>query len=220
MRFQLTRPARGEPQHFIILLCAFKISTHSPRTGRTRSMTSSCSRICPFQLTRPARGEPLGEDHHLLLDGISTHSPRTGRTEILCDKVGALIEFQLTRLARGEPFVGTDEEKTVEISTHSPRTGRTTSPRGYSAVPVHFNSLAPRLNETEKALNDFNSLAPRGANLGCAASFSLTFIFQLTRLARGEPMWLIFGENAFNISTHSPRAGRTSYVHQSPYIAY
>ena len=62
------------------------------------------------------------------------------------------------------------------ISTHSPRAGRTFE-RG-----INSSSLA-----------DFNSLAPRGANPCAARRFCTDLSFQLTRPARGEPLYLAIG---------------------------
>ena len=79
------------------------------------------------------------------------------------------------------------------ISTHSPRAGRT----GYD-----YNDVLKRGN--------FNSLAPCGAN---PYQYEITRAgkgFQLTRPVRGEPQLSQSSVCVEFISTHSPRAGRTS----------
>ena len=86
------------------------------------------------------------------------------RTEV--DHIG----FQLTRPVWGEP----DSSRVVAvggvISTHSPRVGRTSLryvPRRRGSISTH----SPRVGRTlvtasaEVAAEDFNSLAPCGANL-------------------------------------------------------
>ena len=123
---------------------------------------------------------------------ISTHSPRVGRTN-------ACAAFVLAAL----------------ISTHSPRVGRTLIACG--VVVRHL---------------DFNSLAPCGANLSFFAFSVELSIFQLTRPVWGEPYANGRGTKSatnfnslapcganhynaerqaqfFDISTHSPRVGRT-----------
>ena len=57
--FQLTRPAGGEPRPVVLSWILDRVSTHSPRGGRTRTRPPDMSYLNPFQLTRPAGGEPL-----------------------------------------------------------------------------------------------------------------------------------------------------------------
>ena len=56
-QFQLTRPVWGEPQHKLKVIIPLRISTHSPRVGRTLCLDYGSCESC-----------------------ISTHSPRVGRT--------------------------------------------------------------------------------------------------------------------------------------------
>ena len=81
------------------------------------------------------------------------------------------------------------------MSTHSPRVGRTVILNIYSVFDNNFNSLAPRGANLEIRLLVssslyFNSLAPRGAN-------------QRVKFALDPPG---------TISTHSPRVGRTMHA--------
>ena len=169
-----------------------RISTHSPRVGRT----------------------PLS---HLGVygDGISTHSPRVGRTIILIPErhkaghfnslapCGANPQqrdsdpdcqtFQLTRPVWGEPFGDLVYNMPLYISTHSPRVGRT-----YWDV-----------QQLEK-IPDFNSLAPCGANPYSENVAYTGGVFQLTRPVWGEPKQIDDSIKYANISTHSPRVGRTN----------
>ena len=82
------------------------------------------------------------------------------------------------------------------------------------ACDYNFNPLAPHGANRDKkraALenNNFNSLAPRGANLGFVSIGHSVCKFQLTRPAWGEPQIADAQYMAMNISTHSPRVGRT-----------
>ena len=79
------------------------------------------------------------------------------------------------------------------ISTHSPRVGRTFFGRRAVLPKGHFNSLAPC-----------------GANRHPDHAFGDRRRFQLTRPVWGEPRvrgWTVLSTD---ISTHSPRVGRTS----------
>ena len=141
--FQLTRPVRGEPGCIIMRSGITRISTHSPRAGRTKplfalfkelvhfnslapcganqsSMTTSPRRSL-FQLTRPVRGEPDLLNYALQVGRISTHSPRAGRTLSTWRTRARTTTFQLTRPVRGEP----ERRKILFL------------------ISFHFNSLAP-----------------------------------------------------------------------------
>ena len=61
----------------------------------------------------------------------------------------------------------------------------------------------------------FNSLAPCGANRNDAQSSSVDEAFQLTRPVWGEPFVETVNEISRNISTHSPRVGRTNKTCQT-----
>ena len=79
-RFQLTRPVWGEPAGRFRQFNCVRISTHSPRVGRTRIACKICGSQSRFQLTRPVWGEPNKRVSGFLIAQISTHSPRVGRT--------------------------------------------------------------------------------------------------------------------------------------------
>ena len=99
---------------------------------------------------------------------------------------------------RGEPNEIKIYPSTGGISTHSPRAGRTYLAR--AVVHIHDN---------------FNSLAPCGANLNVYDSNIHLKIFQLTRPVRGEPVRKSQETTVKIISTHSPRAGRTLSIFSS-----
>ena len=104
------------------------------------------------------------------------------------------------------------------ISTHSPRARRTSVLCGLYARRC-ISTHSPRARRTRKYghsgewSNNFNSLAPRGANLNLCAVYLKRCKFQLTRPARGEPERLDDRLCCQHISTHSPRAGRTPKPH-------
>ena len=195
MTFQLTRPVWGEPPYGTLLqyrstyfnslapcganpspcsvsISIASISTHSPRVGRTRAR--SVADLCA---------------------DISTHSPRVGRTHsttVAKPKSWIFqltrpvwgepplspcflfhLRFQLTRPVWGEPMPQSAPQPVQQISTHSPRVGRTL-----------------RRRDLDARTQDFNSLAPCGANPSRS----------LKRLTSGK------------ISTHSPRVGRTAIL--------
>ena len=170
------------------------ISTHSPHAGRTA----------------------LSETASVTLS-ISTHSPHAGRTTN-CARAGVVSKhfnslaprganplkrawrdprnsFQLTRPTRGEPRACYARSHSFSISTHSPHAGRTAD-----GVTTYTYT------------DDFNSLAPRGANLGRTTQFLMLHGFQLTRPTRGEPIQSCYQTNLQIISTHSPHAGRTGRI--------
>ena len=62
----------------------------------------------------------------------------------------------------------------------------------------------------DSIFGDFNSLAPCGANLHIHVDNVYFEAFQLTRPVRGEPPTRPLLPGFCVISTHSPRAGRTS----------
>ena len=79
-QFQLTRPVWGEPFGEFSERGKLKISTHSPRVGRTNIRAALRQIPYQFQLTRPVWGEPW-----------------TGKS----NKING--RFQLTRPVWGEP---------------------------------------------------------------------------------------------------------------------
>ena len=107
--FQLTRPVWGEPPTPGRMMRPTRISTHSPRVGRTILLSHIKSLHCRFQLTRPVWGEPT--DHMLVAARykISTHSPRVGRTPSKKGRSAAVHHFNslapcgANRMARRRP---------------------------------------------------------------------------------------------------------------------
>ena len=105
---------------------------------------------------------------------------------------GPIATFQLTRPVWGEPTISRTASRIAFISTHSPRVGRTKIALRSSFIDI-----------------DFNSLAPCGANPTALTLFTLTEQFQLTRPVWGEPLAELTYILRTEISTHSPRVGRT-----------
>ncbi len=105
-----------------------------------------------------------------------------------------------------------------DISTHTPREGRDKSGNGPGIKIENFNSHAPRgarLPEDwlgQAFIDDFNSHAPRGARPVCRFSPCPLPQFQLTRPARGATLFVADHGFADDISTHTPREGRDSFL--------
>ena len=224
MLFQLTRPVRGEPSIIIDELgnstnfnslapCGANrpsststtkggsISTHSPRAGRTGGFRAYGQRQRHFNSLAPCGANlgRLGRRSDTL--SISTHSPRAGRTAVFLYARARERIFQLTRPVRGEPAVLRSMTTIRLISTHSPRAGRTV-----------------RLIVNASQLGHFNSLAPCGANQVAPLRCRDVDKFQLTRPVRGEPGRQTGMHVHIDISTHSPRAGRTQIAYREPYL--
>ena len=160
-------------------------------------------------------GEPAVVPYQAYPIFISTHSPRVGRTQeqreqgCICanfnslapcganrDQIrtdGRVKKFQLTRPVWGEPDGVREDASRYE----------------------HFNSLAPcGANpgipcQPYSFAGNFNSLAPCGANQYGTKDGKCAPKFQLTRPVWGEPDDLTEQAAIANISTHSPRVGRT-----------
>ena len=98
----------------------------------------------------------------------------------------------------GEPYCFLILLYHIYISTHSPRVGRTYA----------VGSLA-------HGVQNFNSLAPCGANQFGALLCSIEDEFQLARPVWGEPQPTRNRSKLRCISTHSPRVGRTPSVYGS-----
>ena len=213
--FQLTRPVWGEPFAMRSTTTFLKISTHSPRVGRT-NLFVRCRRTTKlFQLTRPVWGEPYYWAKQCQYFGISTHSPRVGRTLHAVLFQGRRSKFQLTRPVWGEPRNCVREVEVQTISTHSPRVGRTRRIRR-SYIASSISTHSPRVGRTSrcrtaaKAGRNFNSLAPCGANRRRHSDQYRRRKFQLTRPVWGEPNSQKQQHQTERISTHSPRVGRTT----------
>ena len=134
--FQLTRPVWGEPANIGEQAIINRISTHSPRVGRTRVIRPQFPCGHSFQLTRPVWGEPLGccaekrrADHFNSLAPCGAN-PRTIRI------LNNSKLFQLTRPVWGEPRLTLQQSVVNRISTHSPRVGRTLA-RQYSPMQAN-----------------------------------------------------------------------------------
>ena len=115
----------------------------------------------------------------------------------------------------GEPRPKLASRRGIYISTHSPRVGRTlqkVAQVGFAVISTH----SPRVGRTFLifvllgAPLNFNSLAPCGANLHRYSLPLYNAQFQLTRPVWGEPRSEIRYSTSAEISTHSPRVGRTA----------
>ena len=136
------------------------------------NLCTSCTLadVLPFQLTRPVWGEPC----HCLLLYTKTEFQLTRPVwgePIFSDFGDSIYAFQLTRPVWGEPSCRYRPGNGQPISTHSPRVGRT----GDIECPLQLRQ-------------NFNSLAPCGANLFAPSACSSGQKFQLTRPVWGEPL--------------------------------
>ena len=160
------------------------------------------------------RGEPQRPTSDDGTTYISTHSPRAGRTFAIGFCRALRRYFNSLAPCGANHRATTNRSQIQPISTHSPRAGRTLCNIASRRVRPNFNSLAPcganpALISHSPTQWHFNSLAPCGANLISRARRRHRRRFQLTRPVRGEPLpqtksWIVW-----DISTHSPRAGRT-----------
>ena len=80
--FQLTRPVRGEPLSLCVRSARWRISTHSPRAGRTNALIQPFYNSVYFNSLAPCGANPIID---------------------IC--IFGYIEFQLTRPVRGEPSI-------------------------------------------------------------------------------------------------------------------
>ena len=111
----------GEPGWRLYACEHKRISTHSPRVGRTTAHAPINSTMRAFQLTRPVWGEPV-TDVLIIRFGHNFNSLAPCGANLLVVRYGHLYK---------------------RISTHSPRVGRTLSPCPRRFVICYFNSLAP-----------------------------------------------------------------------------
>ena len=120
VKFQLTRPMRGEP-------CIV-------RRFRGQQL---------FQLTRPMRGEPFWSRPAVRKRRYFNSLAPCGANRIYGNIGNRMMIFQLTRPVRGEPALPLPVITASPISTHSPRAGRTAPLHEHRGGHLHFNSLAP-----------------------------------------------------------------------------
>ena len=171
-------------------------------------------RQCTFQLTRPVWGEPrlwsrrisrqydfnslapCGANHSAAICLCSKRNFNSlapcGANRTLSVSYSCSTSFQLTRPVWGEPANLLRQRLQQMISTHSPRVGRTTFTRFNSSVASIFQLTRPVWGEPLQ---------------GAQVHFDRQF--QLTRPVWGEPQSLAKHRLRQQISTHSPRVGRT-----------
>ena len=170
-----------------------RISTHSPRVGRTRRFPHMLCRRLHFNSLAPCGANRLekcfGFQCVADFNSLAPCGANLSRSLTLTSCFG----FQLTRPVWGEPLSTDTSTRVSFISTHSPRVGRT-----------YF------VNTKKIKERHFNSLAPCGANPPCPSGNGGYPKFQLTRPVWGEPVVNFPSFIAGFISTHSPRVGRTA----------
>ncbi len=141
--FQLTRPVWGEPQPRIVAAHVKRISTHSPRVGRTPRRLLLRNSSKHFNSLAPC-GANLAE-HCKTVSGIviSTHSPRVGRTNH--NAILTTVSVHFNSLAP----CGANQDKAISLKAEQkfqltrPVWGEPFLPYEPSICYCHFNSLAP-----------------------------------------------------------------------------
>ena len=169
----------------------FRFNSLAPR-GANPERFSSIRSQRQFQLTRPAGGEPFIVNASGVIEPVSTHSPRGGRTNSSPPLPRLRRSFNSLAPRGANRGHGYLSKWTCTVSTHSPRGGRT-------SCSFSFFTLG----------SGFNSLAPRGANRARGLHSYRFRQFQLTRPAGGEPCRIKSIRCCWQVSTHSPRGGRT-----------
>ena len=175
---------------------------------------SSSAEKSTFQLTRPVWGEPpnhRGVQHPLK---ISTHSPRVGRTDRFSVHRSGMPDFNSLAPCGANPGDDAARAALFDFNSLAPcganltrSTTRACSPRFQLTRPVWGEPVANVLYLRHCV--DFNSLAPCGANPSTSPNSRQCPLFQLTRPVWGEPPFPRSAKELANISTHSPRVGRT-----------
>ena len=148
-----------------------------------------------FQSTRPSRGETACCTCPSILHTISIHSPLAGRDCFILPICPAAALFQSTRPSRGETILSDIKRVQRYISIHSPLAGRD-----------------PACGLKRPRRGDFNPLAPRGARPWTIWMMHSFCRFQSTRPSRGETSTKKKLGRNFDISIHSPLAGRDGRV--------
>ena len=160
----------GEPTLLRNKIRLQNISTHSPRVGRTNALSLTFASYINFNSLAPCGANlSRGVSEHRVRVNFNSLAP-CGANHATPEMSEDAEEFQLTRPVWGEPGRGSCKFGYLHISTHSPRVGRT-------IVSIRCTLY----------YEDFNSLAPCGANLSYTQSISSILAFQLTRPVWGEP---------------------------------
>ena len=191
--FQLTRPVWGEPKRRCTDDKRKRISTHSPRVGRTGTTPLHCVTLT-----------------------ISTHSPRVGRTQDCPPLDKRAGNFNSLAPCGANPARRVHLKTTYSFQLTRPVWGEPRFDFIMMALLCHFNSLAPcganlPVRYQPMPAIDFNSLAPCGANPPTRQKSRSCASFQLTRPVWGEPARCAEASLRIAISTHSPRVGRTAW---------
>ena len=126
--FQSTLPIQGETDAIIKKRTYFRISIHSPYTGRDDSYR---------YLAHPT--------------GISIHSPYTGRDTLQLFPISDGLAFQSTLPIQGETDLGGKAMASIDISIHSPYTGRDGG-RAAGTGSEKFQSTLPIQGETDRGI--------------------------------------------------------------------
>ena len=203
MRFQPTRPVRGETRPVIQSQRKGGISTHSPRAGRD------------------GVAQAVG-----VLDEISTHSPRAGRDSMQDIQVVASVYFNPLAPCGARPFCQKQSVDFLDISTHSPRAGRDlyeSIPDFVSAISIH----SPRAGRDATSVTVSRFFMPfqptrpvRGETFRRQRRHEHPGISTHSPRAGRDEGLAHHAVLTTAISIHSPRAGRdTSSSRRSPALS-
>ena len=141
------------------------------------------------------RGATVDVRQEVIKTIISTHTPHAGRDGIPTSGPFWGLGFLLTRPMRGATRLAFATQALYEISTHTPHAGRDETGSGTSSGTSYFYSHAPC-----------------GARPSSLVSPSTVITFLLTRPMRGATTGNPWCLPPYEISTHTPHAGRDPFI--------
>ena len=143
VQFQSTLPAWGETPLGSVSTLAQRISIHSPRMGRDRTVGPVQIPAAPFQSTLPAWGETRSAARRFV-SGAAFQSTLPTRGETPDRDLGnRSFKFQSTLPTRGETVDALGAAYNMSISIHSPHTGRDAAAAASGSAGWYFNPLSP-----------------------------------------------------------------------------
>ena len=184
-------PRVGRTFDYYYGFSACVISTHSPRVGRTLYYMISLLLNRNFNSLAPCGANHDGYAHLMEIEHFNSLAPCGANLSNGAAPTSSLL-FQLTRPVWGEPRLQAIRATRCRISTHSPRVGRTLLPLSRFQIFDNFNSLAPcganrmRLSEKQDK-HQFQLTRPVWGEPSHCSGIGSTPKFQLTRPVWGEP---------------------------------
>ena len=120
-----------------------RISTHSPRVGRTLRACVLSTAYSAISTHSPRVGRTSLIPDHLTKFMISTHSPRVGRTKVQSQPQPQDPHFNSLAPCGANPFSAEVLRNLHSFQLTRPVWGEPSHRRIASIFPKHFNSLAP-----------------------------------------------------------------------------